>query len=329
MNRRIEKDRVRNILIITLSNIGDAVLTTAAIKVIKREFPASSITLLAGKRAKCVFAKDSSITEVIAYESPKSLKEIYRQFAWLKRKRFDLIVDFRNTLWGIVLFPRYRTPIVNPAVKDKKYRHKKDIHLSKLAALGFDVAGTQPEISFDCEDESRVAQMAEGHKLDMKKRWIALSPGARSHTKRWDIRGFVGLIQWLKKWDFEIILIGNEDDRKVIDKIIKEAGGGVHNFCAETSIPELAALLKKCVLLVTNDSAPLHIASATNTPTLAIFGPTDSSKYAPLAGGSRVIKRDLPCLPCEKALCRFKHECMQSLPAEDVILQAKSILKLS
>jgi len=81
-------------------------------------------------------------------------------------------------------------------------------------------------------------------------------------------------------------------------------------------------------ILITNDSAPLHIAGSVDTPVIAIFGPTDHRKYGPISPGSIVLRKHLACSPCEKAVCEFDLECMKQVSSDDVLNAAERILLL-
>ena len=78
--------------------------------------------------------------------------------------------------------------------------------------------------------------------------------------------------------------------------------------------------------MVTNDSACLHLAAAVETPVVAIFGPTDPRKYGPRGSRDRVVQRQMVCGPCERALCPYGHECLQQLPASEVLAAARAVL---
>ena len=86
--------------------------------------------------------------------------------------------------------------------------------------------------------------------------------------------------------------------------------------------------MSHCDLVLTNDSAPLHVASAANTPTIAVFGPFDERRYGPLAEGSVVIKPDIPCRPCDKAHCAmgFDKGCISRIEVDEVFQAARRML---
>jgi len=100
------------------------------------------------------------------------------------------------------------------------------------------------------------------------------------------------------------------------------------NLCGKTTIGELACLMDRCDLVITNDSAPLHIASAVNSPSLALFGPSDEKKYGPLSDKNIVVKTSPRCRPCEKALCHAGPEegCMPEIEVEEVFNAARRLL---
>jgi ADP-heptose:LPS heptosyltransferase len=92
------------------------------------------------------------------------------------------------------------------------------------------------------------------------------------------------------------------------------------------TLPQLAALMQRAGLVLTNDSASLHLACAVGAPVLALFGPTDPRKYGPTGPRDRVLQRRLFCVPCEQALCRFNHECMRFITPDEVYEAARQLL---
>lgn len=102
--------------------------------------------------------------------------------------------------------------------------------------------------------------------------------------------------------------------------------GRAHSAVGSTTIRQLGALMERAGLVITNDSAALHVAGAAGAPVLALFGPTDPAKYGPTGPRGRVIQRQLFCVPCEVSLCRFHHECMRFISSDDVYDAAKVML---
>jgi lipopolysaccharide heptosyltransferase II len=161
----------------------------------------------------------------------------------------------------------------------------------------------------------------EGHPL------VVMAPGARSHLKRWPAARFSEVADRLiQEKQVQVVLVGEEAERPIAQEVAASMRHPVVDLCGRTTLAELAALLKRAALVVTNDSACLHAADAMGAPTVAIFGPTDERKYGPRNVASVVVRRSLVCAPCELALCPYNHECMQWLTTDEVYTAAERIL---
>jgi ADP-heptose:LPS heptosyltransferase len=97
------------------------------------------------------------------------------------------------------------------------------------------------------------------------------------------------------------------------------------NLIGKTSLPELAALMKRFKCLVTSDSAPMHLAAAMATPFVALFGPTDPERHLPPSENCAVVMRDLRCSPCYKPVCS-DIRCMREITVEDVLKAIDGVL---
>jgi heptosyltransferase-2 len=181
------------------------------------------------------------------------------------------------------------------------------------------------------EYSQRVNRLLADNGVNPQDRILVIASGARSSTKRWPAANFIALIKSLEKeQDIKIILAGDKDDIALNSQITRHSGGKVIDLTGKTEILELAALLKISKLLITNDSATMHLASYLDTPVLALFGPTDNDKYGPWSALSAIAKKDVYCRPCEKAQCRFGTlECLQVIKPEDVLVTARELLSKS
>lgn len=324
----MKKEEVKRILLITLSNIGDAVLTTPCIDALRNNFPDASIHLMVSPNAQPVFSKNKRIDKLILYDKHTGFKSKIDLFFSLRKEYYDIVIDLRNTLFPLFLNARGKTYSFKNAPKE--ILSMKEKHLWKLKTLNIDTSKAELSVIYDEEDTNYIKRLLKEAGIDERDRYICVSPGAKSHIKRWLKDRFLRLCEDLTdKLKIPIVLIGDENDKEITGEIAKKAGCKISDFTGRTTIPELAALLKNASLLITNDSAPMHIGSAVNIPVLAIFGPTDPLKYGPDSRKSAVIRKDLKCSPCEVALCRFNHECMELISVDEVFEKAKKLLETS
>ena len=192
--------------------------------------------------------------------------------------------------------------------------------------MGIPVEGLGPCITVGPEDEQAVdrwlAAAPPGAPL------VAIAPGARSHLKRWPAPGFAAVADALvRERGAQVLLVGDAEDRPTAEQVAAAMQYAPMNLAGRTTLRQLAALFRRMALVLTNDSACLHVAGAVGTPVVALFGPTDPVKYGPTGPRDSVVRLGLVCSPCERALCPYGHECLQWLPPRDVLAAARNALR--
>lgn len=192
----IRKERVKKILVITLSNIGDAVLTTPVIAALRRVFPVAELAVLVGPRARDVFTHDRRVNEVIVYDKRAPLRKKLSLLVDLRRKRYDLLIDLRNSAFGFFLGIAQHTPLgvkAPPALK-----HMLTRHLWKLNVLGIETQAVQgPSLEWNADDEKAVERLWQSWQIGSGQRVVAIAPGARNKTKSWEKSGYTELVRRL------------------------------------------------------------------------------------------------------------------------------------
>ena len=320
----IDKSQVKRVLVITLSNAGDIILTTPVIRVLSKEFPLSRIDVVVGPAGKNIFNKDPRIFKLIIYDKHMPISEKRRLQLKLKKLKYDLVVDLRNTVLPLLISPRYRTNPMQSFPKDIVHKTRK--HLYRLRCLGIQGLNEKSYIHIPAEDEDYVNDLIKSSSITDP--IIVINAGAKSHLKRWTIDGFAELADRLiKECTANVVFIGLDEDKDIVASVMKKMTGKAHNFVNKTNIRQLAGLLKRARLLITNDSAPLHLGCAVGTKVLAIFGPTDPKKYGPTGEFDAVINKKLFCSPCESAQCTHDYECMKLTSADEVYEAAKIMIE--
>jgi len=156
-------------------------------------------------------------------------------------------------------------------------------------------------------------------KKDQKLVAVSLSASKRWRTKNWGVSQMAELTDMLaKEKGIRVVALGVEDDSSEGEDFFKKTSAKPINAIGKTDTSRLISLIKRCDALVTGDSAPMHIASATGTPFVAMFGPTDPERHAPVSGKKKVIKKNMRCSPCYKTSCIKGVKCMTSIKVREV-----------
>ena len=310
---------INKILFITLSNIGDVILTLPVLTALKCNFKDAKIDVVVGPRPKQIFEKDPRINRVFIYDKHAKLKDKIKFIKSLRKEKYSLAIDMRTSLLPLLAGAKNRSPLF-PARKSG-IKHKRLIHLESLRPFGITYR-EQRNIYIDDEARKNIESLLKSKGVGDKDILIGINPSSRSHLKQWNKDGFVEVIKkLLKNPGYKIILIGDANEAGLSKEIEKEAASpGLIDLTGKTNLNELFALIEKLSLLLTCDSASLHIASDLKVKIIAMFGPTDPMEYGPKGDKDIVIRKNLKCSPCKKAQCKFgTHECMATISAEEVL----------
>ncbi len=303
---------IEKVLWITLSNIGDVILTTPVLSWIFEKFPKAHIYVVVDAKTKGIFEHDNKIHKVYIYQKKASIKEKWQWMQDLRREKFDLIIDQRRSLWPWVLGGRYTNSL--PWKLPSKNKHAVIRHLEVLSKW---------EIPHEIQFYFPIGTLDEKHLNSIRKfceyqpaSLIGLAIGAADPLKRWSELKYQALADKIRH-DFQckFILLGSINDQNIPwpDSL------DVLDLRGQTSIKELGAVIRSLDILITNDSGPMHLASALQCPVLAIFGPTDEHIYGPFAQDQNIVRLNLPCAPCMSGVCLIKtHDCMKDLSVEKV-----------
>jgi heptosyltransferase-2 len=177
-----------------------------------------------------------------------------------------------------------------------------------------------PGVAIALTDADRAAASAWLQARGITAPFVAVAPGSIWATKRWP-----GYGELVARLDGPVAVLGSEADAPLADEVAAAAPGRAHSAAGALSLRESAALIERAAVLVTNDSAPLHLATGVGTPAVAIFGPTTPAQgFGPLGDGDRVVERAglwcRPCSPHGPVSCPFGHHaCMLKVPVDRVL----------
>jgi len=281
------QDRVKRILVVSLSNIGDVILTFPVVDVLRESYPRAEISLVCGPKAASLFHGDNCFQEVCVFDKQGGAFHKLGLIGGLFKKRFNLTVDLRNSAIPFLCLSQKATPIV---FQKKEGEHARDRHLRRLSQVLSFNGGAEKKyaISFSDHDTAFIEKMIL-EEFEGMGRYILIAPGAAAFDKRWPVEKFAELADLLiRQHHVRVGFVGDESDSEVAHKIfalMKEERKAA-NLCGKTSLRQLAALMTRAKIIVSNDSAPMHLASYLDRPVVGLFGPSDERQYGPWSSES-------------------------------------------
>lgn len=332
------------ILILHTAFIGDIVLSTPLIKKIKDSYPESKIIYVTTPAGAQILKNNPNLSEIIAYDkrgAHKGIKGIIDLGKRLRLENFNLVITPHRYLRSAMLSWLTRAPIrkgysnatgsflYTDKIKYDVEKHEVEKLLSFLPenSLKKD-RDYKIEIYPSLEEKNRLDKILESF---TNKKIVTIAPGSKWFTKKWPLEYFNKVIEKLEE-NSEIVqvIIGGQEEKLLNIKL----GGNVLDLRGKTSLLDLAEILKRSEIVLTNDSSPIHIASAfVNCHILAIFGPTVRKfGFFPWSKNSEVLEVEgLPCRPCSihgGDRCPKGHfKCMLEITPEIVLEKIEKRLK--
>lgn len=343
----------QKILVRSTNWIGDAVMTTPAVRTIRENFPDSEITMLAHPWVGDVFRFSPRIDRLIHYEKKgrhKGLKGLLRLARELRQEQFDCAILLQNAFEAALLTMLAGIPVRGGYTTDGRSlllshgvhkinelnkKHEVNYYQRIMLGLGFHPAPNELELYIPGDQVDRAKQKIAEYtcKQGSRSLVIGFNPGAAfGPAKRWPAEKFADLANMLSRQTDAIFLIfGSAADQETAATLKQQAGipsSRIIDLTGATTLIEAMALIGECDVFVTNDSGLMHVAAALRTPLVAIFGSTDHIATGPFSDNSVVIRKPLPCSPCKKTHCPEKHfRCMKLIDSKEVCAAVMHILK--
>ena len=321
------------ILVIMLRRIGDVLLTTPAVRALRREFPKARIDFLTEGPGAQILRGNPDIDEVLTYRSgPLST------LSWLAKVkgRYDWTVDFMGTPRSALLAFATRSPIrAGPAHVLHRWAYNRPLRqsstpcysaLEKIKVLRH--LGLSPDESDHLpvlripEDSERFAAVALARLIGTTT-WplIALLPASRRVTRQWPARSYAELGRRLREsHGANLLVCWGPGEKELALEVASGIGPGAYLAPPTPDLMHLAALLRSCRMAVTNCNGPKHIAVAAGIPTLTIHASSDPACWNPPDATRHPFIRleSLHCIGCRRNRCPYALECLRGLPVEEV-----------
>lgn len=338
--KKFDKSKVNKILIIKPAAIGDVLLATPAAENLRYNFPNAEINFLTQKFCKEVLNGNPFINRILTYDL--TLDGGWFIISKIRKQKYDLVIDlFGNPRTALITFfskARYK---VGFKFRQRKYAynikldsrggevHNVEFNLDALRALGLEVKPASPKFYINRVHTEYADKFFADNGLEGKP-VIGINPCGTWPTKVWYLEKFAELIKKFGNNYLFLIFWGYENERIEAEKLKNMTGNKIF-IIPPVDLKYMGALMKKCRVFLTNDTGPMHIASALGVNVAAIFGPTNSHLQGPLNENSIVIINErLSCLGCNLTKikdCPYQHKCMAELSPDKVYEKMHVFLK--
>ena len=218
-----------------------------------------------------------------------------------------------------------------PHKKERGEKHERDYTLDIIKAIGITPAFTDLYIPIKRETQDRLDGILCGYGVRPGDRLIAIHPSGSCPSKRWLPERFARVSDRLvEEENAKIVLIAGADGAVHTDRTKKSMRHDIIDFSRKTTVSELASLLKRCSLFISNDSGPVHVASAVGTPSIVLFGRKDAGlgpiRWGPTGKYDIILHKDAGCTRCLAHNCEKGFSCLRAIDEDEVIEAAKGIL---
>ena len=347
-------ESVRRVVAVRLDNVGDVVMLGPALRTLRHALPDAHVTLLGsnggGRVAPLLPWVDSVMVERVVWQDASARLPLdpRRELALAERiaeQRFDaalIFTSFSQSPWppayacylaGIALragqagdFGGSLLTHVVPSLPREAHQVDRNLHL--LHELGFELAGHHLELDVPPQARAGAAALLEGLGLTPGRPFVALAPGASCAARRYPPERFAVVAAGLAEAGFAVVVVGSADEQELARSILEaNPDRRVWSLVGRTDVGELAAVLARAALVVTNDSGPMHLADAAARPQVVLFSGTDlESQWRPRRSPARLLRRPTACAPCYRFDCPFDLACLD-IPPEEVVDHALALLE--
>ncbi len=336
---------MKRILIVNVNWRGDVLFSTPFIRAIREKYPDSFIASLVVPRCAAILEHNPCLNEVIIFDEQKRHRGLLGKLkiVWLLRgKHFDTAFLLHRSLtrtlicWASGIKQRigyhtkkraiFLTEAVTPSIEQQ---HKVEYFLDLARHCGIEAKNKDYEFFSTPQDKIYIDALFQKHGLRESEFIVVVNPGGNWQLKRWPKENFAKLTNSLmEKYQAKVIISGAKEDLGLASDIASLMPKKPVILCAKTTLGQLAALMGRVSLVISNDSVPLHIAVSQKAKIIALFGPTSAKITGPYGQGNYlIIQKDVGCqIPCYNLDCS-DNRCMKAITVEDVLGAVEKIKK--
>jgi len=359
---KVALEKPRSFLICRLDHIGDAILSTPIFHSLKEKFPEATITVLCGSWSREIFDNNPYIDSVMVIDCPwwvsirnhakrgsPFLKEVWNVMKEIRRLEFDVFVDLRGDIrhifllgWlvGIPVRISYTRSgggflLTHPRVYE---HHKHEVERNYGLLEVFEPLNKYFTLEVHTGDTVKLSlrKKLSGLVRVDDEEYIVLFNGGRSRLRRLSMDKFKDLCERLvDEYRVKCCIVGGTEDFDEMENLRVSTAdriGRIINLCGRLSLAELKELINSALIYVGTDSSVTHLSAASNTPSVALFGPLDPQQARPIGKGKTEIYHRYPCSPCLQDICvvtgsTTRGQCMDDITVDEIVHRVSALLE--
>jgi heptosyltransferase II len=339
----------KRILVVRTDRIGDVLLSTPVLRALKESYPRAHIAMMVSPYARDTVEGNSYLDEVIVYDKDGAHRSWRASCAFalsLRKKRFDValilhptnrvhLVTFLSGIPRRIGYGRKFGFLLTDRVAHTKHlgeKHELEYALDLVRYLRIEPKDKRTYMPIRPESERLVEELLQQEGVGRNDRLLAVHPAASCPSKIWPRERLAEVADRLtEKYGFKVLIVAGPKDIAAAGVVAKRMRHPAINLAGRTSVSQLASLLKRCRLFISNDSGPVHIASAVGTPVISIFGRNQKGlspkRWGPVGRRDRAIHKEVGCIECLAHNCAKGFACLKAITVEDVLAVADSVLQ--
>jgi len=326
---------MEKILLIRFGSLGDVVLTLPVVEAVRRSFPNAYIAMLVSDKCANIVSADPRFNEIITFrrsaKGKEGLAEMHRIIYLLRERKFDVSIDMQRKFRSAYLAYKgkietrigYHQPfgfLCNIKIPDKVNKHSVDRNLDLIKPLGIDSAERVPKIYLSDEDRDFAKNIFDSYGITSNDKVLGIFPGAGWRPRCWLPERFAKIADLAMNIEnAKVIVFCGPDESDIVDEVVKNMDNKPFVMKEKVTQRQLASMIEKVDVMLSNDTGPMHISVGVGTTTVALFGPGNHIKFQPIGEKHAIIRKDVPCSPCKQFTNKCKDNiCMKSITVDEV-----------
>lgn len=337
------------ILVVRTDRVGDVVLSMPAVEALRALFPRAYISMMVAPCAREIVEHSPFLDDFLIYDKQAIGRSLGRAWQFgrdLSRRCYDVAFVLHPTMRAHVSvffagiprrvgFRRNLPFLLTDTIAHTKHRgekHETEYTLDLLRAVGLTPAVYAPHLAVPADAVESARKLLREAGITPDDTVIVLHPAASCPSKIWPPDYFAQAAdELIDKYGCKTVVVAGADGLRQADAVVRSMTRQAVNLAGKTTLSTLAGIFKQSGLVISNDSGPVHVASAVGAPVISIFGRKQQGlsprRWGPLGDKGRALHKDVGCAECRAHACSREFACLKAVTVQDVLTAADALLR--